>query len=88
MIPDNDQHLTPEQEGDKTPLPHRPFPRRSLLGITAIGAAALLTACGGDDEESDDEDTSDSPSGTDLDNAASTIPAENQQVGEDDESED
>lgn len=87
MIPATDQHLPPKQEEDTIPLPHRAFPRRSLLGITAIGAAALLTGCGGGDDESDDEDTSDSPSGTDLDNAASTIPDENQQVGEDDEPE-
>lgn len=62
--------------------------RRTLLGTAALGAAALLAACGGDDDEPDAEETSDSPSGLDSDNAASTLPAENQQVGEDDEADD
>lgn len=73
---------TPADPDDSSQL-RRALTRRSLLGITAIGTATLLAACGGDDEESDDEGSSDSPSGTDLDNAASTIPDENQQVGED-----
>ncbi len=87
MIPNHHQ-LPLGSEEDTTPLPRRTFLRRSLLGLTAVGLAPLLAACGGDEDESDDEDTSDSPSGTDLDDAASTIPAENRQVGEDEEDDD
>jgi hypothetical protein len=88
MYPDH-QHPAPALDGTEAVplLPRRTLLRRSLLGLTAAGLAPLLAACGGDDDEPDDEDTSDSPSGTDLDNAASTRPAENQQVGEDEEAE-
>lgn len=88
MTADNQQPLAFAPDEPVVPAPRRAFLRRSLLGLTAIGLAPLLAACGGDDDESDDENTSDSPSGLESDNAAATIPDENQQVGEDDEADD
>lgn len=82
-----DHHFIPAPAPDQSIVPatRRAFLRRSLLGLTAIGLAPLLAACGGDDDEPEDEDPSDSPSGLDSDNAAATLPVENQQVGEDEE---
>lgn len=89
MISNRHQQLSsPQQDEDTTLLPRRAFLRRSLLGITALGLAPLLAGCGEDDDDSEDGESSDSPSGTDLDNAASTIPAENQGAEEDDDPED
>jgi len=88
MVPPQHHDLAPGPDEDTTLLSRRSLLRRPLLGITAVGAVALLAACGGDDGDSEDEESSDSPSGTDLDNAASTLPPENQQVGEDDEADD
>lgn len=88
MTADHHPPLSPAPDQSIVPASRRAFLRRSLLGLTAIGLTPLLAACGGDDDEPDDENTSDSPSGLDSDNAASTIPAENQQVGEDDEADD
>ena len=88
MTADHHQPLLPAPDDVVATTPRRAFLRRSLLGLTAIGLAPLLAACGGGDDDADDENTSDSPSGLDSDNAAATLPAENQQVGEDEEDED
>ena len=49
-----DQHQQPldlETDDDMRLLSRRSILRRSVLGITGIGVASLLAACGGDEEE-------------------------------------
>lgn len=53
MIPDHHQPPAPGHDENLTLVPRRAFPRRSLLGITALGVAALVTACGEDDDPED-----------------------------------
>jgi hypothetical protein len=51
MTADQQQFLGPETDDDRSLLSRRSILRRSVLGITGIGMASLLAACGGDEEE-------------------------------------
>ena len=59
------QHQRPELETDEEMhlFSRRRFLRQSALGITGVGLASLLVACGGDDddEELPDEDVPNLP---------------------------
>lgn len=97
MIPDHHQPPAPDHEEAMTLATRRAFPRRSLFGLAAIGAAALLVGCGEDDgdsavpedeQEEDESGSTEAPVSGGEDEGAATIPDENQQVGEDEEADD
>lgn len=52
-LPHRERHLSLDEESSL--LSRRTVLRRSALGLTGIGFATLLSACGDDDEEEEEE---------------------------------
>ena len=51
MTANQQQPLDLETDDDRRLLSRRSILRRSVFGITGIGVASLLAACGGDEED-------------------------------------
>lgn len=89
MVP-NSQHqqLDPEANEDMSPMSRRTVLRRSMLGITGLGLASLLAACGEDDEDLEDAGEIQPPEAPDIDPDEPALPGPDDEEDLDDEAED
>lgn len=59
-LPETDLEQDAPSEDERDLISRRTMLRRSMLGVTGIGLASLLAACGDEDDEDDiDEDVDD-----------------------------